>query len=96
MGILKEFQSFVNVKPHKLLYPSQTQWLSLYMVVSRLLEQYGELKQYLIGAVLSDRLLACENMLQKLNNPLTNLYLQFLDFILVFNFLNLQMHLENP
>lgn len=47
MGILKEFQSFVRVKPHKLLHLSQTRWLSLHMVVSRLLEQCEALKLYL-------------------------------------------------
>ena len=71
MGAVKEFQSFVNVKPHKLLHPSQTRWLSLHMVVSRLLEQYDALTLYFTEAVLSDRLLACEHILQKLHNPFT-------------------------
>lgn len=43
VGELKEFQKFVTVKPHKILHPSQTRWLSLHMVVSRLLEQYSAL-----------------------------------------------------
>lgn len=97
MGILKEFQSFVNVRPHKLLHPSQTRWLSLHMVVARLLEQHEALKLYFTGAVLDDRLLASENILQRLNNPFTKLYLQFLDFVLpIFNSLNLQMQSESP
>ncbi|MPC70123.1 hypothetical protein E2C01_064362 [Portunus trituberculatus] len=65
MGILKGFLSFVNVRPHKLLHPNQTRWLSLHMVVVRLLEQYEALKLYFTGAVLDDRLLACENILQR-------------------------------
>ena len=43
---LKEFQNFVKVKPHKLLHPSQTRWLSLHMAVSRLLEQYDALRLF--------------------------------------------------
>lgn len=35
-----EFQKFFEVKVHKLLHPSQTRWLSLRAVVSRLLEQW--------------------------------------------------------
>lgn len=95
MGSLEQFQTFVKVKPHKLLHPSQTRWLSLHMVVSRLLEQYDALKLYFTDAVLSERLLACENILQRLNDPTTKLYLQFLDFVLpVFNSLNKQMQSE--
>ncbi|KAJ8887451.1 hypothetical protein PR048_013666 [Dryococelus australis] len=35
----REFQSFANVKPHKMLHLSQTRWLSFQLVVSRVLEQ---------------------------------------------------------
>ncbi|XP_008186645.1 E3 SUMO-protein ligase KIAA1586-like [Acyrthosiphon pisum] len=40
----KEFQVFVELKPHKLLQPSQTRWLSLHLCVKRVLEQYSALK----------------------------------------------------
>ncbi|KAF0708776.1 Uncharacterized protein FWK35_00025335 [Aphis craccivora] len=43
---LKQFQMFLNLKPHKLLHPSQTRWLSLIAVVSRILEQWDSLKLY--------------------------------------------------
>ncbi|XP_025203832.1 zinc finger protein 862-like [Melanaphis sacchari] len=46
----EEFQSFVEVKPHKLLQPSQTRWLSLYVCVKRVLEQWNALKLYFQGA----------------------------------------------
>jgi len=42
----KEFQHFFEVKPHKLLQLSCTRWLSLLMVVKRVLEQYVPLKSY--------------------------------------------------
>ena len=54
------------MKPHKLLHPSQTHWLSLQMVVTRRLEQYGALVIYFTDAVLSERLLVFENTLKNL------------------------------
>lgn len=42
----KEFQEFADVKPHKILHPSQTRWLSLHSVVKRLLEQLPALKLF--------------------------------------------------
>lgn len=35
----KQFQAFCYIKPHKIRLPSQTRWLSLVVVVQRLLEQ---------------------------------------------------------
>lgn len=40
----KEFQQFLHLKPHKLLHPAQTRWLSLHSVVKRILSQYPSLK----------------------------------------------------
>ncbi len=96
VGELEEFQKFVNVKPHKILHPSQTRWLSLHMVVSRLLEQYNALKLYFTSAVLDDKLVAADTILQRLSNPTTKLYLLFLDFVLpVFNKVNKLMQSES-
>ncbi len=96
VGELEEFQKFVNVKPHKILHPSQTRWLSLHMVVSRLLEQYNALKLYFTSAVLDDKLVAADTILQRLSNPITKLYLLFLDFVLpVFNKVNKLMQSES-
>ncbi|XP_050717436.1 uncharacterized protein LOC126999147 [Eriocheir sinensis] len=95
IGSLKEFQAFVNVKPHKLLHPSQTRWLSLHMVVSRLLEQYDALTLYFTEAAFTESLHACQNILEKLKHPLTKLYFLFLDFVLpYFNSLNKLMQSE--
>lgn len=95
MGVLK-FQSFVNVRPHKLLHPRQTRWLSLHIVVSRLLEQWKALKLYFTRAVLSERLITCENIIHRLNNSFTKMSSQFLDFVLrMFNSFNLQMQSES-
>lgn len=40
---LKKFQAFLELKPHKLLHPAQTRWLSLLAAVDRFLEQYDAL-----------------------------------------------------
>lgn len=42
----KEFQSFFDIKPHKMLKPSQTRWLSLQACVGRILEQWVALEHY--------------------------------------------------
>lgn len=98
-GQLKEFQEFVNVKPHKMLHPSQTRWLSLQTVVVRLLEQIEALKLYFTEKVFSDpdRLGATDTILQMLNDPINKLYLEFLEFVLeLFNNLNKEMQSEQP
>lgn len=87
----------MNVKPHTLLHPSQTRWLSLEAVVSRLLEQYDALQLHFTGVALSDRILAAESILDKLRDPANKLYLQFLEFILpLFNDLNKKMQSQGP
>lgn len=91
-NLYQEFQKFTEIAVHKILHPVQTKWLSLESVVIRLLEQYDALKLYFVDAVANDRLLAAETILQKLNDPLSKLFLQFLKFILpIFNNLNREM-----
>lgn len=51
-----EFQSFLDIKPHKLLQPSQTRWLSLLSVIKRLLEQFDSMTLYFTGSALEDQL----------------------------------------
>lgn len=94
---LQEFQKFCNIKIHKILHPSQTRWLSVHMVVSRILEQYNALKLFFTDAVANKDILAAETILLKLNDNVTKLFLQFLDFILpIFNNLNKEMQSEAP
>lgn len=97
IGDYKEFQYFVNVKKYKLLHPAQTRWLSLLQVVKRLLEQLPALKLYFQSAELTDRLLAAQSILDKCLEPTTELYLEFLNFVLpYFNNLNKEMQSESP
>lgn len=79
---LKQFQRFMDIDPHKILHPSQTRWLSLCTVVSRLLEQWDALKLYFTDIYLAQRLVATELIYHNLNDPFMKLYYYFLDWIL--------------
>ncbi|KAH8027920.1 hypothetical protein HPB51_011150 [Rhipicephalus microplus] len=76
----QEVQRLAEVKSHKLLHPSQTRWLSLQVVVTRLLEQMLALISFFKKAATEDRVLAAEAILEKLSNPSTKLYLEFLEY----------------
>lgn len=85
------------MKPHKLLHIGQSRWLSLLQVVERLLEQLPALKLYFQGAVLNDQLKYAEPILQMCLDSTTELYLEFLKFVLpYFNNLNKEMQSESP
>lgn len=97
IGTLKEFQIFTETPIHKILHPSQTRWLSLESAVNRILEQYNALVLFFTDAAISERVLAAENILNDLRDPLTKPFLQFLQFVLpLFNNLNKEMQSEKP
>lgn len=74
---------------HKLLHPSQTRWLSLHSVVSRIVEQWNALVLFFNDKYLGERLLSAEQIHKALNDPYIALYFKFLDYILPkFNRLN--------
>lgn len=79
---LKEFQSFLNLEPHKILHPSQTRWLSLAAVVDRILEQWDGLKLYFTDTYLSQRLLVTEQIYHGLNDMFMQLGYLFLSWAL--------------
>lgn len=78
----KEYQLFCNVKPHKILHPCATRWLSLHMAVKRILEQWQPLKLYFSSIFLEERLGAVDKIHESLNDPSIFMYLTFLDYIL--------------
>ncbi|KAL3231300.1 hypothetical protein MRX96_023346 [Rhipicephalus microplus] len=90
----QEVHRLAEVKPHKLLHPSQTRWLSLQVVVTRLLEQMPALISFFKKAATEDRVLAAEAILEKLSNPSTKLYLEFLEYVLPF-FTNLNKEMQS-
>ncbi|EFN83239.1 Zinc finger protein KIAA0543, partial [Harpegnathos saltator] len=91
----REFQQFVDAKPHKLLLPAQNRWLSLISVIKRVLEQYNALKLYFQSQYLNDKIQASKNIYKKLQDPLNKLYLEFLEFILpIFTNMNMEFQAE--
>lgn len=94
---LKDFQNFTLTPEHKILHPAQTRWLSLESVVVRILEQYNALTLFFVDAVANDHSQSAENILSKLQDPLTKNFLWFLQFALpFFNKLNREMQSEKP
>ncbi|CAG5029609.1 unnamed protein product [Parnassius apollo] len=79
---LQQFQEFVSASPHKILHPSQTRWLSLVVVVDRLLEQWDALKLFFTDCWLNERLVSTELIFNSLNDPFMQLYYLFLSWIL--------------
>ncbi|XP_037804215.1 uncharacterized protein LOC119598609 [Penaeus monodon] len=78
----KEYQLFCNIKPHKLLHPCATRWLSLHSAVSRVLEQWQPLKLYFSNIVEEERLIAVEKIHMALKDHYIFIYLNFMNYIL--------------
>lgn len=99
---ISQFQSLQKIydfKPHKILHPCQTRWLSLLPAVSRIREQYEVLKHFFRDKACDreDKSLAAASISMHLNNPETLLYLNFLEFVLpFFNDLNKLLQSEKP
>lgn len=92
----QQFQAFVNLKPHKMLQPCQTRWLSLGAAIDRVLEQYEPLKLY-FGIESFDGVSGADEIQISLNNPVTKLYLEFLQFVLpIFSNMNTEFQSEAP
>jgi len=96
----EEFQIFYDLKPNKLLQPSQTRWLSVNAAVKRVIEQFEALKAYFtLQNFENDKLAtdACKNIYKCLNNPIYKLYFEFLEYILpVITDLNAEFQSEKP
>jgi len=76
----QEFQEFLDMKPYKLLQPSQTRWLAFQACVKRMVDLYKSIKLYFQAEHLLDN--KATNIYHKLSNPVNELYLHFLNFIL--------------
>lgn len=77
-----QFQAFLDVEPHKMLHPSQTRWLSLATVVSRMLEQWEALTLYFTDMALLEKLVAAQQILECLTDPVVKLFYLFLQWVL--------------
>lgn len=80
---LKQIQCLLNLKMHKILKVCDTRWLSHKEAVQRILEQYIALKEFFqkeVAASPGDE--TASGILQMLQSPLTEVYLQFLNYSL--------------
>ncbi|XP_043271187.1 uncharacterized protein [Venturia canescens] len=94
---LQQFQSFLDLKIHKMLHPSQTRWLSLEAVVKRLIEQWEALKLFFIEKRFTERLAAVDTILFWLDDPLFRMFYLFLEWVLPkFTQLNKLFQSEKP
>ncbi|KAL0860507.1 hypothetical protein ABMA27_009881 [Loxostege sticticalis] len=93
----KEFQSFHEVKPHKILRACQTRWLSLQACVRRILEQWDPLKSYWRILNFEDPTHANRHTLQTLENPLIKCQMYFVNYTLgLFNDFNCMFQADCP
>lgn len=93
--LFKEFQQFVQCKPHKLLKAAQTRWLSLEACVQRLLEQYDALLSYFRST--EETSAQVRRITDTLEKEISKLYLMFLnDALPVINIFNKLMQKQSP
>lgn len=91
----KEYQLFTETQPHRILRPSQTRWLSLQLVVDRILEQWAALKLFFTNEALAENIKKAKDILTALNNHTFKLYFSFLSYILdIVNKINLELQSE--
>lgn len=96
---LKKCQMFAKIEPHKMLKLSQTRWLSLQMVVNRILEQWNALLLFFTSEVSENddaNIGHARHILEALKNPVFKLYLLYLKYVLdIVNRLNLEFQSED-
>ena len=96
LGEFKEFQTFTNTDPRKILHVSCTRWLSLEQVTKRILDQWPALTLYFTSAALEDNVKSADVILNQLLNPVNKMYYAFLAFVLpLVNKVNLEFQAEN-
>ncbi|XP_055584769.1 uncharacterized protein LOC129737633 [Uranotaenia lowii] len=93
----KTIQDIVELKPLRMLHPSQTRWLSLEAVVKRILERFSELKIFFSFQYNFDKNTTAHRILTHLNDPMTKPLLEFVAYVLpLVNKLNRKFQSESP
>ncbi|XP_050298878.1 uncharacterized protein LOC126737852 [Anthonomus grandis grandis] len=93
----QEFQVFCQLKPHKMLHPSQTRWLSLQAAVDQTLENWDALILFFRDECFQEDLNSTKNILNCLEHPTYKMYFTFLSYILdLINKLNMEFQAEKP
>ena len=79
---LKEFQHFLQVAEHQLLYPCATRWLVFESVADRLIEQWVVLTEFFKIPFLEGKDMSAVNLYLGLVNPKVKLFYLFLKYVL--------------
>ena len=78
----EEFQQFFDCEPHKILKPTQTQWLSLSHCVKRIISQWPALDALFTAEVFETKSLQAEKILLHLRSHYIKATFEFVDFVL--------------
>lgn len=78
----QQFQEFMGVDIHKMLHPAQTRWLSLSLVIDRIVGQWEALKLYFTDQWMVEKTIAAESIHVSLMDPFIKLYFLFLKWAL--------------
>ncbi|XP_066598855.1 zinc finger protein 862-like [Prorops nasuta] len=79
---LKEYQILLDIDVHKMLHASQMRWLSLKLVVDRILEQWEPLKMYFTQQRMVEHSVTAETIYKSLTHPFIKCYYLFLQWVL--------------
>lgn len=78
----QEFKEFTQTARHRFLRICSTRWLSMQMIVNRILEQWHPLKLFFAAEVAQQNSLhKARSILHTFNNPIVQIYLHFLSYI---------------
>ena len=93
----KDYQVLHDLRPHKLLHPCQTRWLSLQSAVDRVLELWDALKSYFKNLEPIEKLPSLYQLGKNMEDPSIFLYLNFLkDILPTITKFNLLFQNESP
>lgn len=93
----KEYQIFCELKPHKMLHPSATRWLSLEKAVDRIKQHWGPLQLYFDKIWYEEKLSSVQEIHQSLHDKYVFAFLTFLQYILPkLNSINIVFQCQGP
>lgn len=93
--LFENVQKLLEIKPHKMLKYCPLRWLSMNSCITRILEQYDALFEFFRNEKTANE--AAKVLFEKMSNPYTIMYLEFLEYVLPFvNKVNVEFQSEKP
>lgn len=90
----KAFQELWSLKPNKILHPSCTRWLALNECIKVFITNYTPLVGFFKVEDKINSVSSAKRISEKLDDPLTKVYFQFLEYILPF-FVNINLEMQS-